>query len=160
VKLLRAPRFLREQGFTYLGLLLFVFMMGIGLALTGEVWQTAALRQREAELLQIGAEYRRAIERYYLAGPKQYPRRIEDLLRDHRHAGMVRHLRKAYPDPITGEAHWGFVRAPDGGIAGVHSLSAERPLKRGGFAVRERDFEGKDKYADWRFVYVPPVGAN
>lgn len=145
----------RLGGFTYLGILFAVFLMSAGLALTGEVWHTSALREREAELLNAGAAYRKAIERYYLAGPRQYPRRLEDLLRDPRQAGTVRHLRKLYRDPVGGES-WGFVQAPDGGIAGVHSLSADRPLKRAGFAQRDRDFEGKEKYLDWRFVYVPP----
>jgi len=145
------------EGFTYLGILFAVFILSAGLALTGEVWHTSAAREREAELLHVGAQYRKAIERYYLAGPRQYPRRLDDLLKDPRQAGTVRHLRKLYRDPLGGE-EWGFVRAPDGGIAGVHSLSAGRPLKRAGFAPRDRDFEGKEKYSDWRFVYVPPEG--
>lgn len=146
----------RAGGFTYFTVLFLVFMMGAGLALTGEVWHTSAAREREAELLQVGHEYRKAIERYYLAGPRQYPRSVQDLLKDPRQAGTVRHLRKVYADPITNGADWAFVRAADGGIAGVHSVSDERPLKSGGFALRDKDFEGKAKYSDWKFTYVPP----
>src|SRR5205807_712603 len=39
----------RAGGFTYLTVLFIVAIMGIGLALAGTVWQTAALREREAE---------------------------------------------------------------------------------------------------------------
>ena len=143
-----------ERGFTYVTVLFIVAIMGVGLALTGEVWQTAKLREREADLLQVGSEYRKAIERYFLSGPRQYPRNVSDLIKDPRQPGTVRHLRKLYPDPITGKDDWGFVKAPDGGIAGVYSLSDEPPLKSAGFAVRDRDFEGKTRYADWKFVYL------
>jgi len=145
----------RNSGFTYLTVIFVVALMGTGLALAGEVWHTSALREREAELLHTGNEYRIAIERYYRAGPRQYPRNLTDLLKDPRQAGTVRHLRKLYHDPVSGKEEWGLVRAPDGGIAGVHSLSEEKPLKSGGFAVRDKEFEAKEKYSDWKFIYVP-----
>lgn len=144
-----------SPGFTYLTILFVVALMGAGLALAGEVWHTSVLREREAELLHFGNEYRKAIERYYVSGPRQYPRSLADLLKDPRQAGTVRHLRKPYPDPVSGKDDWGVVRAPDGGIAGVHSLSEERPLKSGGFAVRDKEFEAKQKYSDWKFIYAP-----
>lgn len=146
----------RQGGFTYLTILFVVALMGTGLALAGEVWHTSSMREREAELLHLGHEYRKAIERYYLAGPRQYPRSLADLLKDPRQPGTVRHLRRLYADPITGKDDWGLVRGPDGGIAGVHSLSEDRPLKSGGFAVRDKEFEGKQKYAEWKFVYTSP----
>src|SRR5262249_38313475 len=136
----------RIAGFTYLSILIVVAIMGVGLSLTGEVWQTSVAREREAELLAVGNEYRKAIERYYISGPRQYPRQMDDLIKDPRQAGTVRHLRRVYPDPVTGGAEWGLVKAPDGGIAGVYSLSDASPLKVSGFAVRNADFEGKTKY--------------
>lgn len=145
----------RAPGFTYLTLLFVVALMGAGLALAGEVWHTSVLREREAELLHVGNEYRTAIGRYYLGGPRQYPRDLADVLKDPRQPGTVRHLRKPYPDPITGKDDWGLVRAPDGGIAGIYSLSEDKPLKSGGFAVRDKEFEAKEKYSDWKFVYLP-----
>jgi len=63
----------REAGFTYLTVLFAVAFMGLGLALAGEVWQTALARDREIELLYAGNQYRRAIERYYVSGPRQFP---------------------------------------------------------------------------------------
>lgn len=122
--------------------------------MAGEVWHTTVQREKEAELLHIGEEYRQAIERYYLAGPRQYPRTPDDLLKDPRHAGTVRHLRKLYLDPISG-GHWVLVSAPDGGIAGVHSTATDAPIKVSGFASRYQDFSNAKSYAEWRFVYVP-----
>ena len=145
----------QQRGFAYLTVLFIVAMIGGGLALIGEVWHTSAVREREAELLHIGNEYRRAIERYYLAGPRQYPRSLADLAKDPRQPGTVRHLRRLYPDPITGRHEWGLVKAPDGGIAGVHSLSDATPLKSAGFRVADKELEGKSKYAEWKFVYAP-----
>ena len=143
-----------QKGFTYLTVLFVVAMMAGGLALAGEVWHTSAMREKEAELLHIGNEYRKAIERYYVSGPKQYPKSLADLVKDPRKPGTVRHLRRLYPDPITGKDEWGLVKSDDGGIAGVYSTSEAAPLKTGGFAVRDASFEEKTKYADWQFVYA------
>ena len=55
--------------------LFLVAIMAGGLALTGDVWHTSTMREKEAELLFVGNQYRRAIQRYYLTGPqRQYPR--------------------------------------------------------------------------------------
>ena len=37
----------------------------------------------------------------------------------------------------------------------MYSLSQDHPLKSGGFAVRDKEFEGKEKYSDWKFAYSP-----
>jgi type II secretory pathway pseudopilin PulG len=145
----------REAGFTYLTVLFAIAFMGLGLALTGEVWQTALAREREAELLYVGNQYRRAIERYYLSGPRQFPRALEDLLKDPRKAGTERYLRKLYLDPLTGKSEWGMIKAPDGGIMGVYSLSEDSPKKVANFAFPNTEFEGAAKYSDWKFLYNP-----
>jgi type II secretory pathway pseudopilin PulG len=147
----------RARGFTYLGALFVIAILAGGLALIGELWHTSAAREKEAELLFVGHEYRQAIGRYYLSGPqRQYPRALEDLLRDPRRPGAERYLRKLYPDPVTGRSEWGLVKAPDGGIQGVYSLSQERPFKVTGFKLRDRELEGAASYTDWKFVYSAP----
>jgi type II secretory pathway pseudopilin PulG len=151
----RAPHRRQCAGFTYLTALFVIAILAGGLALAGEVWQTSAVREKEAELLAVGNEYRKAIERYYLSGTRQYPRNLSDLIQDPRQPGTVRYLRRLYPDPITGKDEWGLVKAPDGGIAGVHSLSEAQPLKTGKFRVRDSGLEGATRYADWKFVYAP-----
>jgi len=142
-------------GFTYLTVLFIVALIAGGLALVGEVWETAAKRDKEADLLFIGNQYRIAITRYYLAGLNQYPRSLDDLLKDPRQPGTVRYLRRVYTDPFTGKAEWGTVKAPDGGIAGVYSLSELKPLKSANFRLRDAGFESAQRYADWKFVYTP-----
>jgi hypothetical protein len=69
----------------------------------------------------------------------------------------VRHLRKPYIDPMTGEANWGLVEAPGGGgVMGVYSRSEQKPIKSGNFSVRNQGFEEVASYADWKFVHSPP----
>lgn len=145
----------RRTGFTYLGVLFLIAVLSGGLALAGHVWQTASVREKEAELLFIGDQYRQAIQRYYLSGPqRQYPRSLADLLRDPRRPGAERYLRRLYRDPITG-GDWGIIQAPDGGVLGVHSVSAAKPFKISGFKARDRAFHGARKYSDWKFAYAP-----
>jgi type II secretory pathway pseudopilin PulG len=145
----------RARGFTYMTVLFIAAMLGAGLALSGEVWHTSAMREKEAELLHVGHHYRKAIERYYLSGPqRQYPRSLDDLIKDPRQPGTVRYLRKHYPDPLTGK-DWGLVKAPDGGILGVHSASEDKPFKTAGFKLRDRTFEGVQKYSEWKFIFQP-----
>jgi len=147
----------RQAGFTYLTALFIVAILGGGLALVSEVWHSSAIREKEAELLHVGNQYRKAIGRYYLLGPqRQYPRSLDDLLKDPRRPGTERYLRRLHPDPVSGK-DWGLEKAPDGGILGVYSVSDEKPFKRAGFKPRDRAFDGAQKYSDWKFVYVPPA---
>lgn len=146
----------REAGFTYFTLVFLVFVLGLASAGAGTLWQASREREKERELLAVGSEIRAAIGRYVAATPRgapRHPRALEDLVRDPRHPGIVRHLRRVYDDPVTGRPEWGIVRAPDGGIAGVHSLSGARPRKQAGFRAAEARFEGAARYADWQFVF-------
>lgn len=149
----------REAGFTYLTILFVVALMGAGLALAGEVWHTAALREKEVELLHVGNQYRTAIERYYLSGPRQYPRALGDLLKDPRKPGTERYLRRLYADPLTGSDEWGIVKAPDGGVMGVYSRSEAAPIKVAGFRPAQQGFESAKQYSDWKFIFTPAAQA-
>ncbi|MFZ1909200.1 MAG: type II secretion system protein [Burkholderiales bacterium] len=150
-----------QRGFTYIGVLILVAIMGVLLSLAGRVWHTEAVRGREAQLLFVGDQYREAIRRYAEATPAgaaRYPRALSDLLLDARKPEVERYLRRLYADPITGGSEWGLVKAPDGGIAGVYSLSDAKPLKQANFPPADAAFEGSGKYADWQFVYAPISG--
>jgi hypothetical protein len=143
--------------------LFLVALLGVGLAAAGEAWESQRLRAAEVELLWAGDQYRRALGEYYRnasgCGPdrNRYPRELAHLLKDPRCPATVRYLRRLYPDPITGSA-WGVLRAPDGGIAGVYSLSTRRPFKVADFRMQDRDFEGKRAYRDWVFVHAVANG--
>ena len=55
-----APTARSEAGFTYIGILLAMALFGVALAATGDVWRTAAQREREQELLFVGSQFRSA----------------------------------------------------------------------------------------------------
>jgi type II secretory pathway pseudopilin PulG len=138
-----------------LALLLALALGGIGLMAAVDVWSLARQRMREQELLFVGDQYRKAIQRYYFGAPQGTPRvlpaKLEDLLEDDRYPVPVRHLRRLYPDPITGSAEWGLQR--DGQrVAGVYSLSEKPPVKRAGFAPGYEQFSDKAAYRDWIFA--------
>jgi type II secretory pathway pseudopilin PulG len=148
-----------ERGFTYLSLLIVVALLGGGLAAFGEYHSHAAQREKEADLLFVGGEFRRAISQYYESSPGghlRYPARLDDLLKDQRFAFNRRYLRKLYADPMTGKPDWGLVESPEGGIMGVYSLSKEDPVKTGNFAFEDRAFEKARGYKDWQFVHQRP----
>ena len=157
---LPTPARRRPAGFTYLIALFAVAVAGAMLGAGSVVWHKEAERARERELLRIGGEFRRAVGSYYEGAPdgiKKYPQRLEDLLSDSRYLSVRRHLRRIYRDPLTGEADWGLVLAPGGGVMGVHSRSDAPPIKVAGFDEADRDFASARRYSDWKFVYAPPV---
>ncbi len=141
-------------GFTYVWLLLAIGLMAAGLGATAEVASTAARRDKEAELLFAGDQFARAIARYRASVPasQQYPQRLEDLLADSRFPNVRRHLRRVYPDPMTGSREWGLVRGPNGGIVGVYSTSTAQPLKTANFPKEYAAFAGATSYRDWVFT--------
>lgn len=155
-----------EQGFTFVALLIFIAIMGVGLAATSEVWHTAAKRDREKELLFVGNQFRNAIMMYYnngLGRGGRYPMSLDDLLKDPRYPATKRYLRKIYLDPETNSAKWEFIKGPNGEILGVHSTSEDEPIKKSNFNLADQDFEGKTKYSEWVFMipgkYFPVAAA-
>lgn len=127
-------------------LLWWVAISGVMLMALAERWSHTAQRQREAELAFRGDQIRRAIEAYasvpVAPGISRLPQRLDDLLEDRRSGQLVRHLRRLWPDPITGQP-WVLVNLGSG-IAGVHSPSMLPPLRKG----------VGDSYAEWQFLAV------
>lgn len=151
----------RQNGFTYLGILLGVVLIGVALSAAGTLWSFSARRDREARLLFIGDQYRSAIARFYSSGPggRRYPGGLEELLLDPRSPEPRRYLRKLFADPMTGRADWILLRDPDGGIYGIASSAPGVPLKRANFRRADEAFTGADCYCDWQFEYVPARGS-
>ena len=146
-----------ERGFTYLGLLALLVLIGLLLAAAGEVAATAAQREREAQLLWIGHEYRSAIGRYW-SQRRKYPETLQELLGAAPDAPVqVRFLRRLYPDPMTNAVDWVLVPAPNGGIMGIASSSKRAPLKTGHFDEADPGFADASAYSDWQFTFVPGV---
>jgi len=151
----------RAGGFTYLFVLMLIALAGLGLAAAGPLWRTDAQREREAELLFVGQQYRQAIQRYYELQPGQpkLPPDVDALLEDRRTLPPTRHLRRAWPDPFGGNMQ--VIPAADGrGIVGVRSGSARTPLKRSGFSSDLSGFENAGSYAAWDFAFTPPPVAQ
>lgn len=148
----RHPRALCQRGFGYLLVLFALAAVGLALAGVGQVWHTTAQREKEAELLFIGNQFRQAIGTYYAQTPgatRQYPARLEDLLEDKRFAVPRRHLRKLYRDPMTGTTQWGLAKAGDR-IMGVYSM-AEGTAFKTDFQGRDASFAGATQYQQWVF---------
>ncbi len=155
---MRGPTLRAQAGFGYFSVILAVAVFGVALAGIGELWSTQAQREREAELLRVGSEIRRAIVSYHAstrAGTPSFPRSLDDLLEDQRGPQVRRHLRKLYVDPMTRSSEWGLVKLPDGRIRGVFSRSTQAPLKSARFPAGLETFEEAKTYADWQFDYTP-----
>ncbi len=146
-----------HNGYTYFGILFIIALIGLSLSGAAMIFQVEQQREKERELLFIGQQYIAAISSYYHAAPggfKIYPKKMEDLLRDPRYPTVKRHLRKPWRDPLTGQDKWGLVYTQQGGIAGIYSFSNGRPLKKTGFGALEVFLANKEKYTEWRFLYI------
>jgi len=129
-----------QRGFTYLGLLFAVAVLGITLASVGVVWSTQARREREAELLWIGDQYRNAIAQYRNYGG-QLPQALADLVQDPRVPLPRRFLRRLYADPMTGQVDWQLITVPGG--AGNGGVAGRTPVSRGRETSNGRDAGGR-----------------
>lgn len=150
-----------QGGYTYLLVLFMVVALGIFAAQVGVVWQLAAQREREAELLAIGSEFSRAIARYAgetPTGSARWPTELEQLVEDRRFPTPRRHLRRIYRDPFTGRAEWGLVRE-GGAIVAIHSLSELTPIRRANLPpALDTGAENAARYSDW--VFRPYLGGG
>jgi type II secretory pathway pseudopilin PulG len=146
----------RHAGFTYLGVLILVAILGIASVASLQIGSLLQRRAAEEELLLIGSAFQSALIAYSNAsqpGQTHAPRSLEDLLKDPRYPGTRRYLRQLHVDPLTGKNEWGVVESPEnGGIIGVFSLSESPPIKIGNFALEFADFTGKTSYRDWQFI--------
>jgi|SRR5690606_14890507 len=143
-----------SSGFTYIGLLILIALIGVALTAAADLTSTALQRDREQELLFIGAAYVAAIESYSRHSPagNEFPRQLEDLIKDPRLPSLKRHIRRLYRDPMSGSMDWGLVRGPNDGIVGIYSKSERAPIKQAGFPPQFNQFSSAKQYADWRFV--------
>ncbi|WP_230181215.1 type II secretion system protein [Aquabacterium sp. CECT 9606] len=141
-----APAQHRQNGFTYIGVLMAIAFMGIGLLAISEVWTTTAERQKMAQLDWVGEQYVQAIQSYYYANTGSlhiYPSKLEDLLEDKRHLSIKRHIRTLYANPFTNGDSWQTLPAPGGGIQGIE------------YQRRDSDYP-----VTKQFVFVPAVSGS
>jgi type II secretory pathway pseudopilin PulG len=147
------------HGVLLIGLLIALAIGSIALMAGVDLWSSYRTRERETQLLFVGDQYRRAIRSYYFAAPSGTPRVLPqsfaELLHDDRYALPLRHLRRIYPDPVTGNPDWGELRV-DGRLSAVFSLSEQKPMKQAGFAPLYENFAEQDHYKGWVFGFVSP----
>jgi len=150
----------RQQGFTLVAVLGAMLLVALATERVTFVASEAARRQREEDLLRMGTAYADAVRSYYLASPgaeKRWPTSLADLTDDRRFVQVRRHLREPYPDPMT-RGDWLLLRAPDGGIAGVYSGSAQRPIRSAPLQSGDIELPPARQYADWKFAHrLPPA---
>lgn len=141
-----------QAGFTYLMLLWWVAISGVMLMALAQRWATESQRQKEMDLAFKGEQIKQAIEAYAKVpvqqGMSRYPAQLKDLLEDKRTGTARHHLRRLWPDPMTGKP-WGLVKDQEG-IKGVFSLSQKTPL---------RGPAGVLAFPDWRFEAAAALAA-
>jgi type II secretory pathway pseudopilin PulG len=158
-----------ERGYAMAALLVTLAIMAVTLTVAMPVWNTAAKREREEELVWRGTQYARAVALFRRKYANASPPNLDILLNE-------RFLRKKYKDPMTKEGEFQLVYATDqqqlpgqqtrptpppqqpsspldpqsrvsagarGGIVGVVSKSTEKSL---------RMFNGRTKYNEWAFT--------
>lgn len=144
-----------QRGLVLLTMFVFVFMVTLGATALVQVHKTQTQREREQQLLFVGEQYKRAIASYYNTigpgGQRALPQSLDDLVVDRRFPTAIHHLRRIYPDPMTGQADWHVIRSARG-ISGVRSASESETIKRGGFPARFESFDGKSRYSEWVFA--------
>ena len=152
----RAGRRKAHQGFTYVSLILLVFIVGLTAAMTVKLGALLSRRSAESELLITGTTFVEALGRYADAtepGQPRSPNSLDELLRDPRFPGTRRHLRQIYVDPMTGTRDWGLIRSPENSrIIGIFSQSSDRPIKLDNFSPAYQLFKNKSRISEWRFL--------
>jgi len=141
-----------QAGFTYLGILAAIILMGLLLTAAARVWTQTEQRERETSCC-CRDSIRMAIAAYYAHGSR-YPNALQDLLEDNRSPVPVRYLRRIYLDPMTNSADWKLC-SPRGRHQGVYSGSGITPIKRANFPIIDISFADTDCYCAWQFVYEP-----
>jgi len=156
--MVRQTRPRRQHGFAYVWTLLLVAFFAASSLLAVRMESSLTTRSREAELIWIGLQFRKALREYYMDNqdkPDRYPRSLEELTDPKGQLVPKRYLRRVYIDPMTGNTDWGVVRSPAGGIIGVYSKAAGEPRKKHGLPKELESFDKAVSYRDWLFAYDP-----
>lgn len=144
----------KQLGFTYIGMIVTVAILGVGLSITGPLWKKVVYIEKEKQLLYVGDAFSKAIESYYENSPnsaKFLPKSLNDLVSDKRFPKPKRHLRKIFIDPMTAKKDWGIIYQGQY-IVGVYSKSNKIPIKKANFDSQYEFFALARTYQDWKFV--------
>lgn len=159
-KIVSVSKLSNQHGTILLMVLVSVALLGLMSGIAGSSWQTIVQRAKEADLLWKGNQIRLAIGSYYetshtgSATPKAFPSELDFLIKDPRFLETRHHLRRLYPDPMTGE-DWEIIKDTNGRITGVRSSSDKEPFKQDDFTEENKSFADQQSYRDWQFIYLP-----
>ncbi|MGH9522993.1 MAG: hypothetical protein ACRD3E_10715 [Terriglobales bacterium] len=104
-----------QAGYILLVLLLMVALLMLSITAVAPRVAQEAKRDRETEMIHRGAEYARAVKRFYRKFGR-YPATLDQL----QETNHIRFLRKAYTDPMTQDGKWKLLHPGDVKIAGAN----------------------------------------
>jgi type II secretory pathway pseudopilin PulG len=91
-----------QRGYAMAALLVAMSVMAIMMSIALPVWNTAARREREEELIFRGQQYARAIALFQRRYPGTFPPNVDVLLNE-------KFLRKRYTDPMTDDGDFQLI---------------------------------------------------
>lgn len=118
----------KEAGFILLMLIFMVALLLIALAVAAPRIATSIQRDREAELIHRGEQYKRAIKLYYKKFGR-YPSTIDQLV----NTNNMRFLRKRYVDPMTGKDDWKIIHFGEAHVKPMGLFG--QPISNGGLST-------------------------
>lgn len=111
----RCPTRPKQDGYILLILLLMVALLMLAVTAAAPRIAQQAKRDRENEMIHRGAEYARAIKRFYRKFGR-YPTSLDQL----KETNNIHFLRKAYADPMTQDGKWRLLHPGDVQIGGAN----------------------------------------
>jgi hypothetical protein len=112
-----------QFGFAYLAVLFLVAAVALSMSVVTQDTALQLKREKEQDWYFVGNQYKQAIASYYHQSPdglKMLPKQVDELLLDKRFVAPVRHLRKAYRDPLTNQP-WELIKSSQEQLIGVRS---------------------------------------
>jgi hypothetical protein len=155
----------RQAGLAYLAVLFLVAAIAVSMAVVAQNEDTKLQREKEQDWLYVGKQYERAIASYYQLSPNglnELPNSVDDLLLDKRFVAPIRHLRKAYLDPLT-NLHWVQLFNDENQLVGVVSTLHKSILSYNiikTFQINQIDTISKYSDAKFEFKQSPVASQN
>jgi len=107
----------KTKGTVLIILMVAVLIMGIGLMVAAEIWETQIQREKEEELIFRGKQYVEAVRLYQLKHPGMFPKSFDVLVEE-------KCLRRLFRDPMTTHGVWNIVLST-GQAPGIAEMPAE-----------------------------------
>jgi type II secretory pathway pseudopilin PulG len=97
-----------QSGYVLMVIMFMVVLLIVGLLATAPAIKTQIQRDREAEMIHRGAQYSRAIKKYFKKFGR-YPGTLSQL----ENTNNIRFLRKQYKDPMSADGKWKLLHVGD-----------------------------------------------